>query len=190
MVIMATTMMFYNCRKSGAIKDNNIICRCILSPASVAHDTYLIEVNDSGLITTSFGCLPITVEKKIKKDDEIFQNHITLIENIEKKKSKKLTPSEYEHLIERINNLKADKVENPFVEGWFWDDAWIVVFMTNDRQFIYEKYSRSHKKIDTVVNELVRLSPIPISFDQLVGGIEKIEPSDTLLYQDEEMHHE
>ncbi len=147
----------------------NLTCMCILSPTSTAHDTYLIEVNGNGVIKTSFGCLPDTIEKIITKNEIIDTQHVILIEDIEKTKKYQLSVEDNTNLKEMIGHLSVKSVNNPFVEGWFWD-AWMVILMVNDKQFVYEKNTNPNKDIDSIVNELIRLSPIPVSFNKLMGG--------------------
>ena len=40
----------------------------------------------------------------------------------------------------------------------------------------YEKSNHPNKDVNAIVDELVRLSPIAVSFDKLEGGIEKVFP--------------
>jgi len=87
-----------------------------------------------------------------------------------------LRNDDYHHLIELIERIDVEKCDNPFIEGWFWDDAWMVILMIDDKQFVYEKSYHPNKDVDAIVDELVRLSPITVSFDKLVGGIEKVSP--------------
>lgn len=168
-------MVFFaciNCKNQTKSSTNHITCRCLLSPTSAGHDTYLIEVNDSGIISTSLGWLPDTIIDVIKKGDNISPN-LNLIEMIEKKKTEKMPIGIYRNLIKLIDNLKIEKCENPFVEGWFWD-AWLVILIVDNKQFVFVKNYHPNKEIDEIVNELISLSPIPVSFDKMVGGRRKI----------------
>ena len=154
----------------------HIVCRCVLAPTSVGHDTYLIEVNDAGLIRTSFGYIPDTIVHLVCKDEKINPIQTRLIESVEKREESMLRNDDYHHLIELIERIDVEKCDNPFIEGWFWDDAWMVILMIDDKQFVYEKSYHPNKDVDAIVDELVRLSPITVSFDKLVGGIEKVSP--------------
>ena len=164
-----------NCNNAEKIT-GHIVCRCILAPTSVGHDTYLIEVNDTGLIRTSYGCIPDTIVHIVCKDEKINPIQTRLIENVEKKEESMLGNDDYHHLIKLIERINVEKCDNPFVEGWFWDDAWMVILMIDDKQFVYEKSNHPNKNVNAIVDELVRLSPIAVSFDKLEGGIEKVFP--------------
>jgi hypothetical protein len=172
-----------SCEQHKSILPDHVVCRCILSPTGTRYDTYLIEVNDSGIIRTSFGRRPDTVLHMITGDMMLANCHIPLVEKVEKQEERSLSAKDYKHLLNLLSQTKGLKCENPYVEGWSWD-AWMVVLMTERQQFIYEEGDHSGENFELVVKELINLSPIPVSFDQLVGGIERIEPGDTLLYQD------
>lgn len=177
-IILVCLIVSFACENNKNIEDTtrHIICRCILAPTSVSHDTYLIEVNDTGLLQTSFGFIPDTIVHIVCKNEKINPIQVRLIESVEKKEEIRLESDDYNHLIKMIENLNVDKCDNPFVEGWFWDDAWMVILMIGNKQFVYEKSYHPNKSVDAIVDELVRLSPITVSFDKLVGGIEKVSP--------------
>ncbi len=161
-------LLLVNCN-STCKNGDNLTYRCILSPTSTAHDTYLIEVNGDGVIKTSFGCLPDTLENIIIKNEIINTQQMNLIEDIEKTKSYQLSAEDYIHLKEMIDHLSVKSIINPFEKGWFWD-AWMVILMVNDKQFVYEKNTNPNRDVDSIVNEFIRLSPIPVSFKKLMGG--------------------
>ena len=154
---------------------DSMVCRCILSPTSSPHDTYLIEISTSGVIRTSFGLIPDTIVKMACKDEKINPIHTPLIEQVEQKKEKKLSDKDYESIVKKIKNLNVPEFDNPFVEGWFWE-GWMVILQLGNKQYIYEKHYRPNKEINAITNELIRLSPIAVSFDKMIGGRVKILP--------------
>lgn len=173
-LILVIVFMHISCNSTENVTED-ILCRCILAPTSVSHDTYLIEVNDTGLIRTSFGCIPDSIVDMVCKDEKIDPNQVRIIENVEKRAEIKLGEKDYHHLTELIENCRVEKCENPFVEGWFWD-AWMVILMVGEKQFVYEKSYHPNKDVDAITDELVRLSPITVSFDKMIGGRVKICP--------------
>ncbi len=175
-------MMTLSCNHRKSLLPEHVTCRCLLTPTSSPHDTYLIEVSDDRIITTTFGWCPDTVMKMIKEDRHIAQYDKNLVERIEKREEREIPPQKYVSLLDLLDTSSGVKYDNPFIEGWAWD-AWIVVLMTKTDQFIYMRDEEPNETIKFLVNELISLSPVPFSEDKLVGGRKKIvEVDDSLTY--------
>lgn len=180
-LFFVTFLMISSCNHRKSLLPEHVTCRCLLTPTSSPHDTYLIEVSDDCIITTAFGWCPDTVMKMIKEDGHITRYDKNLVERIEKQEERKISPQKYVSLLDLLDKSSGVKCDNPFVEGWAWD-AWIVVLMTETDQYIYMRDEEPNETIKLLVNELISLSPVPFSEDKLVGGRKKIvEVGDSLI---------
>ena len=174
LLCLGILMMTLSCDYHKSLLPENIKCRCILSPTSAGHDTYLIEVSESGIIRTDFGWLPNAVLQLITQDTLIALCDTNLVEGIEKHGERKISEGSYSHLLELLDHSKGLKCDNPFVEGWA-DDAWLVVLMIETDQFVFLLGEEPNETIKLIVNELTSLSPIPFVEWPLTGGREKVE---------------
>ena len=175
-VLLLHIVLFFltvSCGNHQYFLPEHIKCKCIISPTSTRHDTYLIEMSDERIITTSFGSCSDVLSRMITEDASFAQCDEVLVEQIEKKKRRTVSPQKYELLLDMLDRTEGMNYENPFVESWAWD-AWIVVLITETNQFVYLRGEEPNETIKFIVNELTKMSPIPFSEFKYVGGREKI----------------
>ena len=170
-----------NCNREYYEFEFGDICKCIIAPDGGGNSTYLISIDDEGIVETSFGEMPDFILAAILKDKELPRYSHKLIRHIEYGDRKVISKKKLKDV--RLLIDQADKAEhvNSYAESSY-NDGRMVILLTERKQFIFQYGDKNiDKELTNLTNRLIELSPIPVDLINRNGkGITIDEDSDAV----------
>ncbi len=170
-----------NCNREYYEFEFGDICKCIITPDGGGDCTYLISIDDEGIVETSLGEVPDYILSAILKDKELPRYSHKLIRHIVYGDRKFISKKKLKGV--RLLIDEADKVEhvNAYAESSY-NDGRMVILLTEHQQFIFQYYDKEvDKELINLTNRLIELSPIPVDLvNHSCKGITIDEDSDAI----------
>ena len=144
-------------------KENDILCKCLLTRLGTPVDNYLIEITNDGIIRVSSGKLGPHFYGEILYEGHELKGNLSdfnFFEEVRMQKEKKLRPEEFNKLKECISDIEdIDNLVNPFIQS-NWHDTWAAVIIVGEKKYVFVHIPNPELK--KFLNTIMAMSPVEL----------------------------